>query len=76
VSSAPEERKDAIMSDLTTRNDNRLFRWGVIFLVVIGLGVFTPLAWAFGNAPAYFFIEMLLAAGLIAWRYARKRHHK
>lgn len=64
------------MSNTTSRNDARIFRWGIIAVVLLGLAVFTPLAFAYGNAAAYFLIEIALAAGLVAWYEMRKRRRE
>lgn len=64
------------MSSSSSKGDRQNFRWGVVLLVVLGLAVFTPLAAAFGNAPTYFFIEVVLIAALVAWYEKKKRQHR
>jgi hypothetical protein len=58
------------------RKDTQRFRWGIVALIVLGLAVFTPLAWTFGNASTYFFVEIVLIVALVAWYHSRKRQHQ
>ncbi len=53
-----------------SRRERRTFLWGVLGLVILGLGVFTPIAYFTGWGPYLFVIEMLL---VVAWLIRHQR---